>query len=93
MILASRGQDWMDVDIPVEAAIRLGHATALVDMLREQLQAAVENNQIGELELTALIDQYARMRAYQRRFRGRRDRALRTIFARARRAINADIIC
>jgi len=76
---------WMEREVPVEAAIRLEQSSVLVAKFRAQVSERIERGPITSRELAALIEQLARMRTYQRRFRGRRDRTLRSIAARARR--------
>lgn len=79
---------WMERELPVEAAIRLDQATSLVDLLRQNVAQRIDAGQTNSAQLVDLIEQWARMRTYQRRFRGRRDRALRTLAARVRRSAN-----
>jgi hypothetical protein len=76
---------WMERDVPVEAAIRLEQSTVLVARFKAEVSELVDSSSTGSRELDALIEQLVRMRTYQRRFRGRRDRALRAIAARTRR--------
>ena len=81
-ILQARGDTsgaWLGGDIATEAAVRLEHATRLVQGLGQKVEAALEKEHPDPSEMTALLVQLARMRVYQRRFRGRRDRALRTM--------------
>lgn len=81
---------WMERELPVEAAIRFEQASGLAELLRQKVARHIEAGQTNSAQLAALIDQWARVRAYQRRFRGRRDRALRTLAARVRRANNSN---
>jgi hypothetical protein len=76
---------WMEREVPVEAAIRLEQSTVLVTRLKAEVSEHIDSGSTGSRELDALIEQLVRMSTYQRRFRGRRDRALRAIAARARR--------
>ncbi len=78
---------WMEREVPVEAAIRLEQSSALVAALKAEVGELIAGGSSEGRKLVALIEQLARMRAYQRRFRGRRDRALRSIAARARRKV------
>ena len=82
VMLEARGDTsgvWLGGDIATEAAVRLEHATRLVQVLGQKLETAFEQEHPDPSEMAALLEQLARMRVYQRRFRGRRDRALRTM--------------
>jgi hypothetical protein len=89
LALADSPAIWMERELPVEAAIRLEHATALVAQLRAQVGDRIQHGSTTSAQLVVLIEHFARIRTYERRFRGRRDRTLRTLAARARRASSA----
>ncbi|RYD84421.1 MAG: hypothetical protein EOP84_05540 [Verrucomicrobiaceae bacterium] len=73
----------IDTSISLEAAIRLEQATALVETWRIRISEYFEEDG-GAEDLSALLEQWRRYRRYERRFRGRRDKALRTYASRAR---------
>ena len=78
----------LDVDISIEAAVRLEQASRLVQSISAQVDEAIEH-ETGNEDLTALLEQLVRYRRYQRRYRGRRDKALRSFASRARKAARA----
>lgn len=81
MVMAGKdGSAAWHIDTAISAAARLEQATAIVQHLRWELGELLERDDSAE-QLGLVLGNLVRMARYERRFRGRRDRALRALIA------------
>lgn len=69
------------IEAAVGAASQLEQASALVRQVREQIAMLLTADVLDEDRLTLRVEELVRFGRYERRFRGRRDRALRKLMA------------
>lgn len=76
---APGGDAGMLLDTVVFAAMRLEQATSIIRRLRAELDRMFVDEAFAGPRMTLLLAELVRMGRYERRFRGRRDRALRAM--------------
>jgi hypothetical protein len=83
--LPSSGHGWIDgadqAELMRVATLQLEAASRLVGGLREELNCLLAAENWDPARAVHLLQQLARLSRYQRRFRGKRDRALRRLTA------------
>jgi hypothetical protein len=71
------------IEAALDAAIRLERAESLVRRIREEVAALLSSDAAKSLLLGRRLGELLRLSRYERRLRGRRDRAMRKIMALA----------
>jgi hypothetical protein len=71
------------VQVAGVARVQLGQATQIIDDMRAVLDQLLAEEEIDTEAVARLMKEITRLARYQRRFRGKRDRALRQLMARS----------
>jgi hypothetical protein len=87
-IMAEAGQTsggWLDhaeqSEVTRIASVQLARVTEMIAAMHVELEALLSSDGSGDDAIAELLETLTRLARYQRRFRGRRDRALRRILA------------
>lgn len=86
-VVSSTSTGWLDgadqSQLVKVALVQLEEATRILREMRAELDGLLASRGLDREHLAELVAQIARMARYQRRFRGKRDRALRRLMATA----------